>query len=293
MSIIGFAFILILIFASSAHGVFLKYYGKNYPGEESDSNLIYSAVLGFAVAFITFAVSGFNFKFSVLSLILGFVNGIAVIIFNRTLATGTELGSYSIVMISALSSGIIMPLCASVILDGLPGVLKLVGILLMLVAFVLLCVDFKDKTKAKPGFYIACIGVFLSNGTYGILNALENRFESGIYNNEFIIVTYVTTAFVSSVILFFKKRSKAIYAYRQTGKSLIFNLLGAACTALLINFLMLTFKYISPEIVYTVMNGGTIVVSAFLSLLLFKEHINFQKWCGIVVAVFSVVILAL
>lgn len=120
-------------------------------------------MLGIFVAFITFAVSGFVFRFSVLSLVLGLINGIAVIIFNRTLAAGTELGSYSIVMISALSSGIIMPLCASVILDGLPGVLKLVGILLMLLAFVLLCVDFKDKTKAKPGFYFACAGVFLSN----------------------------------------------------------------------------------------------------------------------------------
>lgn len=293
MNIVGFLFILILIFASSAHGVFLKYYRKNYPGDEADSNLIYSAVLGFFVAFVTFAVSGFSFRFSVLSLVLGFVNGIAVIIFNRTLASGTELGSYSIVMISALSSGIIMPLCATVILDGVPGILKLVGIVSMLAAFVLLCVDFKDKTKAKPGFYLACLGVFLSNGTYGILNALENRFESGAYNDEFIIVTYVTTALLSSIILFFNKRSKAVLAYRQTHKSLAFNLLGAGCTALLINFLMLTFKYISPEIVYTVMNGGTIVVSAFLSLLLFKERISLQKWCGIAVAVVSVVVLAL
>ena len=293
MNIIGFLFILILIFASSAHGIFLKYYGKNYPGDEGDSNLVYSAVLGLFVAFITFAVSGFTFKFSVLSLILGVINGIAVIVFNRTLASGTELGSYSILMISALSSGIIMPLCASLILDGLPGVLKLVGILLMLVAFVLLCVDFKDKTKAKPGFYLACAGVFLSNGTYGVLNALENRFDNGIYNNEFIIVTYVTAAVVSSLLLLLNKRSRFICAYRQTKKSLVFNLLGAFCTAVLINFLMLTFEYISPEIVYTVMNGGTIVASAFLSLTLFKERISFQKWCGIAVATVSVVVLAL
>ncbi len=117
--------------------------------------MIYSTVLGLYVVFITFAVSGFYFKFSVLSLVLGFVNGIAVIVFNRTLASGTKPGSYSIVMISALSSGIIMPLCATVILDGFPGILKLVGIVLMLAVFVLLCVDFKDKTKAKPGFYLA------------------------------------------------------------------------------------------------------------------------------------------
>ena len=293
MDFLGVILLIVLIFPGTLHGIFLNFYNRNYPGEEADATHVYSSFLGLIVAFVSFAIDGFSFNFSWLSMLMGIINGFAVLIFNRCLAKGTELGSYSITMISALAAGVLMPLLATVVFEGSPGYLKLIGIAIMLVAFVLICVDFKEETKAKAGFVGACIGVAISNGAYGVLNSLEERFESGIHSDEFILFTYLTLSVASFVILMARNRRFTLAPLKQTRKSMLFLILGSLCIAANINLIMLVFKFVSSEIAYTFINGGTLVVSALLSLIIYRERISLQKWIGIAAASASMVILAL
>ena len=284
----------LMIAASTLHGIFLNSYNANYPGADKNKSPVYSSILGLLVAFITFAVRGFDFDFSWIAVGLGLVNGVAVALFNYFLGKGSELGPYSFVMVSALSAGIIMPLMLSVVLDGFPGIFSLLGVLVMLIAFVLLCVDFKNKVKPHKAFYPTCILLALVNGTYGVLNALEKRIEHGAHDDEFIITTYLTTSVVAIVLLICQNRRKTLSVFRQTPKSILFAILGAACISANINLMMVTLGYKNFEtILFTVLNGGTLVLSALLSLLLYREKINLQKWCGIAVAAASMALFAI
>ncbi len=308
----GVFLLILLVFAGSLHGVFLGFYNKNYPGDKKDASHVYSAMLGLIVAFISFAAAGFSFSFSWLSLAMGVVNGIAVILYNYFLAKGTELGSYAILMISALSSGILLPLAANAILGDTFAPLTLIGIAVMLVAFILLSFDFKallkkarennssesyasekPNQKAKMAYIVCVILIFISNGTYGILNSFEERFEASAHTDEFIVFTYLTTTVLSLAMLMLNKRKLTVAPMKQTKKSALFLVLGALCITALINLLMIVFKTIPSEVVYTVNNGGTLVLSAFLSLFIFRERISVQKWIGIAVAAVSMVLLAL
>ncbi len=294
--------LILLVASGSLHGVFLGFYNKNYPGDKSTASHVYSAILGVIVAFVSIAVSGFKFSFSWLSLGMGVLNGIMVILYNFFLAKGTARGSYALLMIAALSSGILMPLAANAILGDTFKPLTLIGIAVMLVAFVLLSVDFKEMAEAKGqqknkklniAYIISLIFVFISNGTYGILNSFEARFEASEHKTEFIVFTYLTAALVSLALMMVSSRKFSFMPIKQTKKSSLFLVLGALSITSLINVLMLLLarQKITTEVIYTVNNGGTLVLSAFLALFIFKDKISVQKWIGIGVAALSMVLL--
>ncbi len=298
--------LILLVSAGSLHGVFLGFYNKKYPGSPNTASHVYSAILGLIVAFVSIAVSGFRFSFSWPSFGMGVLNGIMVILYNYFLAKGTERGSYALLMIAALSSGILLPLAANAILGDKFEPLTLIGIGVMLAAFVLLSIDFKalaeskrsgtaEKTKGKLNIaYIIClVFVFISNGAYGILNSFEGRFEDSRHKTEFIVFTYVTAALVSLVLMMVSQRKFSFKPLKQTKSSALFLILGALCITALINILLLLLQRaeITTEVIYTVNNGGTLVLSAFLALFIFKDKISLQKWIGIGVAAVSMVLL--
>ncbi len=296
-------FLILLVSAGSLHGVFLGFYNRHYPGNKDTASHVYSAMLGVIVAFVSIAVAGFKFSFSWLSFGMGVLNGIMVILYNYFLAKGTARGSYAFLMIAALSSGILMPLAANAILGDTFEAFTLIGIAVMLVAFVLLSIDFKalmaagDKPKSKlnVAYVISLIFVFISNGAYGILNSFENRFEGSLHKTEFIVFTYLTTAVVSLVLMMVGQRKFTLAPLKQTKRSALFLVLGALSITILINILMLLLerKVITTEVIYTVNNGGTLVFSAFLALFIFKDKISLQKWIGIAVAAVSMVLLSI
>ena len=65
MDFLGVILLIVLIFPGTLHGIFLNFYNRNYPGEEADATHVYSSFLGLIVAFVSFAIDGFSFNFSI------------------------------------------------------------------------------------------------------------------------------------------------------------------------------------------------------------------------------------
>ena len=74
---------------------------------------------------------------------------------------------------------------------------------------------------------------------------------------------------------------------------MLFAVLGAACITAGINLLMVCLDFVDVAALYTVQNGGMLMLSALWSLILFKEKLNVKKWIGIVIATISTVLLAI
>lgn len=288
-----FLSILILIVAYGMQGIFVSLYNSNREGDDLNKSGAYSAVMGIVVSFITLVFIGFDFKFSTISLLLGVINGFAIMLYTYFLGRGSNLGPYSFLIICALSGGIFFPLAMSLFMGETPKVVNLVGIGVMFVAFAFLCLDFSEKVKPKKGYYLSCVGIAVANGTFSVISALEERIEGGEYNKEFIIISYLSVSVLAMLILLFKNRSNVLAQFRISRKALLFMLLGATCITVGINFLMICFKFVNEAVLYTVQNGGVLVLSAFMSLLIFKEKITLQKWCGIAIATVSMVLLAI
>ena len=291
---IGVLLVVLMIAVYSVHGIFLKKFNEFYPGDERDSSLSYTTILGIIVALISFAVSGFKFKFSLDCLILGVVCGLLVTAYNFSLSKAIESGPYSVSTIFQLSGGILVPLFATMVAFGeFPSWLQLIGIAVMFVAFVLICLNFKEKSTVQKGFYVAAAFVFLSNGFASFVMALADRVEEGAYSKEFVVITYVVSSLSSFIILLVTKRGKPLAAFRQTPMSTLFAVLGSLSIAGGINLLMVCLRFVSESVLFTVQNGGVLVLSGILSMIIFKEKISLQKWIGIAIAAVSMALLAM
>ena len=305
--------ILPVILVYSFQGIFMKIYSNNYTPNAEDSSTVYSVINGLFVALCTlvfrFIMRGFGFNLTPTVLILAAVNVAALFFFNKALVEASARGPYAMVSIFMLSGGIVIPLAVSLFYGESLNLTRYIGIVVMFVAFVLLCYERGEQTEKKPGFYLYCIALAVANGIYGTILTLEKTYEEGVNNDELIILTYFFTAVVSVVLLLLKNRRGAlapskesderekpalfIDAFRLNWRAVAFALGASTCTAIGINLLALCLQYINVGVLYTMENGGVMVASALLALALFREKINLQKWIGILVAAGSTVLLTI
>ncbi len=315
--------ILPVILVYSFQGIFMKIYSNHYTPNVEDSSTVYSVINGLFVALCTlvfrFIMRGFGFNLTPTVAILAAVNVAALFFFNKALVEASARGPYAMVSIFMLSGGIVIPLAVSLFYGESLNLTRYIGILVMFVAFVLLCYERGEQTEKKPGFYLYCIALAVANGIYGTILTLEKTYEEGVNNDELIILTYFFTAAVSVVLLLLKSRKAArtlgpdsadkpadteqdeeqgkparfIDAFRLNGRAIAFALGASTCTAIGINLLALCLQYINVGVLYTMENGGVMVASALLALALFREKINLQKWIGILVAAGSTVLLTI
>lgn len=118
-----------------------------------------------------------------------------------------------------------------------------------------------------------------------------------IYQNEekqsMIMITFALMGLIASINLINAEKENTLQAFKLNSKclpALIFCLISAT---LAINLLMYILPLIDTAILYTVQNGGVLILSSLYSVFLFKERLCFKKIIGIVTAVISITILSL
>lgn len=287
--------VLAMIMLFSCQSGFCNMYGKFYPGEKSRSSQIYSIFYGLIVGIVTIIVSGFAFSPSPLTWILGTVNGIVLISYNTCLLMASARGPYSILMIFNLSGGVLLPMLYSVIVDGEKlTVWQMLAIIIMLLSFVLINMEPKTgKTEQKSGvFLLFCILLGCMNGIYGILMNSQQKAMKNSENAEMIIVTFVISAAAALIILLIRSRGKCLTAFRQTPKSALFMVLASIAAAIAVNMMMYGLSLINVAVLYTLNNGGVLLVSVLWSVLFFHEKLNPTKIVGLILALGSLVALS-
>jgi drug/metabolite transporter (DMT)-like permease len=91
-----------------------------------------------------------------------------------------------------------------------------------------------------------------------------------------------------------KEKAATLKSFKLNKKSLFWLILCLASAALAINCLVLVVGIVeNTAILYTIENGGVLIVSALYSIFLFKEKPTVAKICGILLAAASMVVLSL
>lgn len=290
--------VLIMIAAAACQSGFCSMFGRFYPGSSARSPRIFSIFYGLIVAVVTFAVAGFSFDPSPTTWILGTVTGFALVAYNTFLLMAAERGSYSIVMIFNLSGGILIPLFYSVLVTGNRlSIPQIIAIAAMLAAFLLINREPKKeigqdkKTKDSAVFLLLSVLLGLSNGAYGtLMNRQQELMESG-ENEEMIIITYGVSALAAFVMLLFQTKGRCVPDFKQTPKSALFMVLAAICAAISINMMMHILSLINVAVLYTLDNGGALLISVLWSVIFYKEKLNPTKIIGLILAAASFVTL--
>lgn len=294
----SYLLIALIIALYSFQTLFCRLYNNHFPGRKDSGPVVFSVLYGVLVTVITLAISGFHYAPSRTTLLLGLGNALVLLGYNISLINATGCGSYAVANFCQLSGGILVPLIQSVLFYGHSFTLRQYGgILVMLMAFLALNIEgMRGKTgrgeKREGRFALFCALLFLFNGLYGALIVAQQTALDGAERTEMIVTTFMGTAILALIVLMRLRGRQTAREFRQNGKSTLF--LGLCClsAASALNLLMYIMKFVNAAILYTLENGGVLLLSTLYAVTLFKEKFSPVKAVGVGLAVVSLIMLS-
>ena len=281
-----------IIFLYSFQTLFCKMFSDRYPGKPHLSSPVFCILQAIFITITTYAFNGFHFSVSPLSLCFGILNAVILFGYNTSLIKAGALGSYAFLSVSYLYGAIIVPsLYGILFLKEAVTPLKIIGIIMMLLACVFMNLEEIKLKDSSITYYIFCILLFLFNGAYCTIIKMQT-----IYHNEekqsMIMITFALMGIIALIDLIHKEKENTLQAFKLDKKCLPSLILCLISATLAINLLMYVLPLIDTAILYTVQNGGVLILSALYSVFLFREKLSSKKFIGIVIAVISITILS-
>lgn len=283
--------IIALVLLYSLQTLFCKFYSDNYTGKKELSSPVLCVTQSIAIALLSFAFAGFEFEISLLSFVFGALNAAVLFGYNTSLIKAGDRGSYAFMNMMMLFGGIFIPLVYSSVATGsFPSVLQCGAIITMIIACLLMNIENIKLGGAKLSYYIFCLLLFVFNGLYGTLLKAQEQYNVN-ENQEMVIVSYGLMGVIALVQLIAKEKKDTLAAFCFNKKCALFLVLFLIISGLAVNVLVLLLGYLNVAVLYTVDNGGVMMLSALYSITLFKEKATPLKIIGIIIAVISLCVL--
>ena len=146
------------------------------------------------------------------------------------------------------------------------------------------------KAKFSPKWIISVIFVIISNGFISILGKMQHAAFGDTYKNEFLIITYLGSAFWLFLMGFvFERRS-----FRSTVKyGVLYGAVAGLCNGIG-NWLNLTsYNYLDLSVSVPIKTGAGLVLSFLISLIVYKERFSTRQIIAVVLGVLAVVLINL
>ena len=281
--------IFIMGLCHALQSLFARLFNRDTAGNAAATPTVFAILFGASIGTLTFAVGGFTFSASPMTVLLGACNAVIVVIFNLSLISATARGSYAIAMIAMLFGGILIPSAVSVIaFDQTLTVRQIVATLIMLIAFVLLNAKGKTGQKSQKGFWIACLLLGLSNGAFGACLTVQANAMKGAERVEMILLSYLGSALLAFLILLIKRRGAAFGDFRVGKRSAVWGLLCFAVATVAVNLMLFVLSRVNTTVTTAMDNGLVLVFSALFALLLFKEKPSKLQYVGLGFALASI-----
>lgn len=290
---LAFAVAIMVVFYSF-QSLFTRLYSANYEGpDKNQSTTIFSICYGVFIGLATWIVGGFTFSPSWQTVGLGVMNALMLMLYNASMIESGNRGSYSFLMISSMFGGIMVPLVIGVAFMGETiTALQGAAIALMLISFVVMNARGISFKGASGAYYLWCFLLFLSNGLYAAVMNIQTTVMGGAERTEMLTILFLTSALIVAGTQLVKGRGhEMIQGFKMGKKAALFLLICCASATAAANLLMYNLTQMEASILYTIDNGGVLVLSVLYSLILFKERPRWEQWLGIAMALTSIVLI--
>jgi drug/metabolite transporter (DMT)-like permease len=297
--------------------------GKKYFGDFSGLLTMNIVTGGFAV--VLFLCWGLNFRlmdngtFWLIALLYG-VCTTAAQMFH---VTAVKYGDLSVCVMIYASGFLVSTLFSVFYFHETVGILKGLGLFLTCVSIFLINARFPktekgaEKKKGSYKYLLFAIPAMLCCGLVGVMQKLFAAHCAGVEFNEYLFVAFSEMLLISGVVkgivwLIEKKKRRKTEKLESgtetvlTGEKTLekrtkkewwqfaLNAVGfAACVVLMARFNLYLTGVMDGIIFFPVYNGGSIAVTALFAFFVFKEKPTLFKVVGIVVGIFSFVLIAI
>lgn len=203
-------------------------------------------------------------KISLFTVLLGVVFGVMTALRNVYNMKALAVGPMNITLMITTSSTII-PTLSGVFFGERFSLTKL-ALVFVLIAFIYLSLQNGEQKAMNKKWFLFVMLTFFTQGLVGVLQKVH---QNSVYREEasgFLFVTFLLAC------LFNRSRVKEKVKELNFGKKqILFALICGLCTFTM-NFLNLKLAGVLPsQIFFPVVNGGSMVLSQIMSVVMFKE----------------------
>lgn len=223
------------------------------------------------------------------TLILG---GLFISVFYLAAIT-TQRSGLSVVSVATKMSVAIPVFFGIVLYNESTGPVKLAGIALALVAVYLTSIKSREGIKIKKRNLIFPLLVFAGSG---IIDTLIKYLEiTYVAIDEVALFSTTIFALAGTIGILILLGQAAIGKLRITGKNILGGIILGIPNYFSIYFLVLALRSegFESSVVFTLNNVAIVLLSTLLGILLFKERLLPKNWAGILIAIISILMVAI
>lgn len=262
-------------------------------GNTLQSGVLFNCLVGLAGTLIYFVVCDFKIEVTMFSAVLALLFTVFLGIYTIIGFKIMSIGSMAVYTIFLMLGGMILPyLYGLCFLDEELTAFKVLALVIMIIA-ILLQTD-GEKKKGTAVFYILCICVFFLNGFVSIISKAHQvyaRFET-VSDNGFVLLKNLMLFLMFGAMLpFVSKKGEKPFAIKP--KMLLVILFSAVIGSVAYYLQLVCAASLPATVQFPVMSGGTIVFTALLGMLCFKENISHRQAFSLALCIISAVIFVL
>ena len=277
----------------------IKFFNMKYNRKTSDSVIFY-CFIAFLAALVFFAVSGFSFNVSALTFGLAIIFGFSFTLTVTSLLKAIQCGSLALTNL-IMGFGTILPVLFGVaFLKEKFEYTHIIGFVLFVTTIVLSAFSGEtrkatdEKHRSVSCKWLICsLLAFLGNGISSTLLKYHQFKQPGSQTFEFMWVGFSTvTAIYMAYILILKFRKDDLDFSVIKSKGLLLNAVLCGIFTAFQNYGTLYLSSTaSAIIVFPSIGAGSIIMTSLVTVLYFKEKMNFKILLCIFIGICGVVIL--
>ncbi len=279
------------VFIASLNSICLNRAKITAKSEIFKFNLICSAIW----FIILFSVNGFKIRFTEDVIIFGIIYGItqSSFILFKTLAMST--GPVSITTLIGNSSLLISLIVSLVVWGEKIGVFDIIGLLILGAGIFLTNYKKGEKSKSNKLWKYFAIFFFMLAAGVGITFKAFGKYADLSYAGDMLAVSSLVMILFYSVafcITGFKKGGEEL-SKKQVLKFMSFAVVGGILSCIYNRLNVFLSGNLDAIIFFPVFNGGVIIVSTLLGLIICKEKLTKLQILGISLGVFAICIIGI
>ena len=253
-------------------------------GTSVKASLVYTILSGVFSAGLFFAINGFKVRVTLFSIFLAVLFSILLTTYVFIGFRIIKNGNLSLYTLFLMSGGMVVPYMYGVLfLKEELNIARIIGIILIIAAIILFNYSKKNNDRKQ---LILCVGVFLLNGMVSVISKTHQISAASkiVSSSDFVFLVAVSKVIISLLVLPFCKENRASESTMHIKSVILIVFIAAAADGMSYMLQLIGAVNLPATVLYPLITGGTIVLSALVDFVIYRQKLSPGKYIGVATA---------
>ena len=165
-----------------------------------------------------------------------------------------------------------------------------IGLILLGISLIFVNLEGKSEKKITLKWVIFAFLAFAGNGACSTVQKAQQIEFNGMYKSELMIMALIISAIVVFAFAFFNEKKETA---EHLKKGVVWYAVCGIANGLVNYFVLILSNTVPASVMFPIIAAGGIIVTALVSICLYKEKLSNQQKIGFVLGIFAIILLNL